>query len=168
MGVIDALKAGGWKPTPNEDGDFRPLKGTYLCNIVTLRPEQDEKNGNAKFYQFELKPQEVLEGDEFGEKMTFRRRVYVDGPKAEKNLGNLLDDLFTAGIELDTASDEAMEASFERAIGQTAYVRAWGWTPDKDVQGNAIPEADRKSFQQWVIQKSNVAEKKRQAGSHAF
>lgn len=168
MGIVDSLKASGWKPTANEDGEFKPLKGTYACSIMTLRPEKDEKNGNAKFYQLELKPVEVLEGDEFGEKFTFRKRVYVDGEKATKNLQDLLDDLFTAGIELDTASDEAMEASFEKAIGHTAYVRAWGWTPDKDIKGNVVPEADRKSRQMWVVQKAGVAEKKRSTNSHGF
>jgi hypothetical protein len=168
MGVVDSLKAGGWKPTANEDGEFKPLKGTYACAIITLRPEVDEKNGNAKYYQLELKPAEVLEGDEFGEKFTFRKRVYYDGEKAAKNVGDLLDDLFTAGVELDTTSDEAMEASFEKAIGQTAYVRAWGWKPTKDMKGNDIPEADQKARQMWVIQQASVAKKKRSSTSHGF
>lgn len=166
MGVVDALRAAGYKPTANEDGQFKPLKGTYAAHYAVLRPETDDKG--AKFYQIELKPDEVIDGDEFSEKFTFRKRVYLDGPKATENVKAMLDDLFTCGVELDLSSDEAMEADFEKAIGVTAYVRAWGWTPEKDAKGNALPESERRSIQQFVIQQKSAADKKRSATSHKF
>ena len=168
MGLTDNLRAKGFKPEANVDGEFKPLKGTYACEITVLRPEVDEKNNGAKYYQVEYKPKAVLEGDPFGDKFSFRKRVYVDGDKAEDNLQAMLDDLFTCGIELDMSSDDAMEASFTLAIGKTAYIRAWGWTPDKDRTGNAIPESDRKAFQQFVVQKQAVAEKRRNSTALPF
>lgn len=158
MSLTGNLKAAGFKLQANTDGEFVPLKGTYECLIEVLRPEIDKKNNNAKFYQLELRPVTVLEGDPFGEKFTFRKRYYVDGDKAAKNFEKLVNDLFTAGLEFDMSSDEAFEAEFTKAIGQKMFVRSWGWTPDgKDT-----------AVQQMSVLKEKVAEKKRGAGSLNF
>lgn len=158
MGLVDQLKSAGFKPEANTDGEFKPLKGTYKASVVALRPEKDTKNKDAKFYLLELKPQEALEGDAFGDKMTFRKRYYMDGDKAADNLKDMLNALFTAGIELDTASDEALEASFEKAINKTVYLRAWGWKPDgKD-----------STYQMFSIIKEKVAEKKKSTAALPF
>lgn len=157
MGLVDNLKAQGFKLEANEDGMFKPLVGTYECVIVALRPEIDTKNGNAKFYQMELKPSIVLEGDAVGDKFSFKKRYYVDGDKAEANLKKLLKDLFTCGLELDMSSDSAFEADFEKAIGVKAYVRAWAWTPE-----------GKDPMQSFVIQQPKVAEKKKKSEALPF
>lgn len=156
--LTDQLKALGFKPEANTDGEFKPLVGTYAATIQTLRSEIDTKNDNAKFYQLEIKPNEVIEGETFGEKFLFKRRYYVDGDKAAENLKKLINDMFTAGVELDTSSDAALEASFEKAIGAACYVRSWGWTP-KDKTSPT---------QMFVIQKAAVAEKKRATSTSAI
>jgi len=158
MSLVEKLKAAGFKPAANTDGEFVPLKGTYECNIVVLRPDIDKNNGNAKFYQLELKPIAAIEGDPFGEKFTFRKRYYVDGDKAEKNFEKLVNDLFTSGLEFDMTSDSAFEADFAKAIGAKMYVRSWGWTP----------EGKDSAVQQLSVIKAKVAEKKRTAGSLTF
>lgn len=158
MDILESLKAAGFKPESNTDGEFKALKGTYECTIQTLRPEVDTKNDNAKYYQFELKPSAVLEGDAFGDKFTFRRRIYMDGEKAAENLKKLLNDLFTCGLELNTSSIENMEADFVKAIGLKAYCRAWAWKP----------EGKDSEVQMFVIQKPGVAEKKRTKDSLTF
>jgi|GEM_PF-5193586 len=158
MSLIENLKAAGFKPEANTDGEFKPLKGTYKCQITTLRPEIDQKNNNAKYYQLELKPIEVLEGDPFGDKFAFKKRYYVDGDKAAENLKSLLNALFTAGIELDMSSDAALETDFVKAINQVAYVRSWGW----------LPEGKESPVQMFNILKEKVAEKKRSKDSLAF
>ena len=178
MGVVDSLKANGWKPTASDDGEFKPLVGTYGTSITVLRPEFDKKNNDAKYYQLETKPNELISGDEFGEKFAFRQRFYVDGEKASDSLKKMLNILFTAGVELDTSSDEAMEADFINAIGKPLYVRAWGWEQQLDSSGKMVSAkaasenpslvASTKSVQMWVAQKQTVAEKKRTASSHNF
>ncbi len=157
MGIVDSLVGAGWKPEENSDGEFKPLVGTYEVEVVTLRPEIDQKNSNAKYYQFELKPLSVLDGDAFGEKFSFRKRYYVDGDKAQENLKKLLNDLFTLGVTLDTTSDEAMEASFVKAIGVKGYVRSWGWTPE-----------GKSAVQMFVVQKPKVAQRKVKADTLPF
>jgi len=152
MGVVDSLKKDGWKPELNMDGEFKPLVGTYKAEIIALRPEIDTKNGNAKYYQLEVKPLEMIYGDTFGDKFTFRKRYYIDGEKGAANLQKMLNDLFTCGIELDTQSDEHMEADFEKAIGKTAFVRSWGWKKD-----------DGNTAQMFVIQQEKVALKKKKS-----
>lgn len=161
MSVLKALAEIGFKPTANEDGLFKALKGTYEANIITLRKEVDEKNGNANYYLLELKPITVIEGDTFGDRFTFKRRCYIDGEKAQENLKRLLNDLFTCGVELNTTSEEAMEADFGKAIGVKAYVRAWGWTR-KDKDGNDL------TSQMFVIQQEKVALKKKKGEAVPF
>lgn len=158
MSLTEKLKAAGFKPTANTDGEFQPLKGVYECNVTALRAEIDKNNNNAKYYFLELKPVAALEGDAFSDKFTFRKRYYVDGDKAAKNFEKLVNDLFTAGLEFDMSSDEAFEANFEKAIGMKIYVRSWGWTPDGKDQ----------AVQQMSILKEKVAEKKRSANSLTF
>lgn len=157
MGLTDNLKASGFKITPNEDGLFKPLVGTYEGTITVLRPDMDLKNGNAKYYQLEITPSAVIDGDEYGPKFTFKKRYYVEGEKADANFQKLVKDLFTCGLELDMSSDSAFEADFEKAIGVKAYVRAWAWTPEgKDPQ------------QSFVIQQAKVADKKRKETALPF
>lgn len=157
MSLVESLKAAGFKPEANTDGEFKALRGTYECSIVTLRSEVDAKNSNAKFYQLELKPTSALEGDTFGDKFHFKRRYYADGEKATENLKKLVNDMFTCGVTLDLASDSALEQSFSDAIGKTAFVRSWGWTPEgKDEQ------------QSFVIQKAGVAAKRKKAEAVPF
>ena len=150
MGLVDNLKTAGFKPNANDDGIFKPLKGTYECNIEVLRPDTDKNNNNAKYYQMELKPVVALDGDPFGDKFTFRKRYYVDGDKAIANFEKLVNDLFTCGLELNMETDEAFEADFPKAIGVKAYVRAWAWTPE-----------GKEPQQSFVIQQPKIAEKKR-------
>lgn len=158
MSLIENLKASGFKLEANTDGEFKPLKGTYKNIVHSLRPEIDQKNGNAKYYFLELKPSEVIEGDAFGERFTFKKRYYVDGDKAAENLKEMLNALFTAGIELDMSSDAAMEADFANVIGKPVYTRAWGW----------LPEGAEQPRQMFNVIKGKVAEKKRTATSLAF
>jgi len=158
MGLLDNLKNAGFKPEANTDGEFKPLVGSYECNITVLRPEVDKKNNNAKFYQLCLKPVVALEGDAFGDKFEFKKRYYVDGDKATENLQKLINDLFTAGIELDLSSDAAFEADFPKAIGAKAFVRSWGWKP----------EGKDQPTQMFVIQKEKVAAKKKNENSLTF
>lgn len=149
MGIVDALKQAGYKPTASSDGEWKPLVGRYKAGCVTLRPEHDDQG--AKYYQVEFKVSEVLDGDHagHGKYPEFKRRYYLDGEKGAKNLQNMLDLFFTCGVEFDMSSDEALEADFTKAIGVQAYIRAWEWKKD-----------DGTVAQSWVVQKESVAQKK--------
>ena len=66
-------------------------------------------------------------------------------------------------------TDEALEAGLINAIGKEAYVRAWGWTPDTARDGTPIPEAERRTLQQFKIkQKSEGRGRKPSATVPAF
>lgn len=152
MGVMDYLK--GFTPEINTDeSGFDVLEGTYLTNINRLSPEAGkDKQGNRDSakdcYSIEYQVEQVIKGNgNPGRKLW--KRYYKDN---EKDMKNLLNDLFTAGITLDTSSDEAgFEASFERAIGKKVYLRGWGWTPTKRQDGTAIPADEQKARQQFVV-----------------
>lgn len=157
MGIVDTLKQAGYKPTASSDGEWKPLVGRYKAECVTLRPESDD--AGAKYYQLEFKVSETLDGDHAGggKYPEFKRRYYLDGDKGAKNLQNMLDLFFTCGVEFDMSSDAALEADFGKAIGVTAFIRAWAWEKD-----------DGKTAQSWVVQKQAVAEKKGKSAKVPF
>lgn len=163
MSIAEKMKARGYKPEASTDGEFKPLVGTYLTELITMRKEVDEKNGNVEYYQVEYKPKEQLEGDMFGEKFTFRKRVYLpDGSgteeqnaNAEAKLEKLINDMFTiSGEDPDLSSDESLDAYLKSHVGKEAYVRSWGWKQDSG-----------KELQMFVVQKASVAEKRRSSES---
>ena len=174
MSLAEKLKAVGFKPEVSTEGEWQPYNGTYKCKITTLRAEHDDKN-NADFVQLEFDIQEVLAGDMKRESKypAFKKRYYLDfeNPtdkqvETAKTLANLI---FTAtGAELDFNSKSSFIASASPVVGGEAYLRAWGWTPDKDIKGQPIADEDKKSIQQFSVMKKSAAEKKRTADSVAF
>ena len=174
MGIADRLKEQGFKPESNVDGEWKPYNGTYRCLFKTLRADYDEKNQGA-YVQGEWDIEEVLTGDMKRDSKfpAFRRRYYFDfdNPSDDQleNAKDLANDVFTAtGKEIDLTDKLHFIASAEPIIGQEAYIRAWGFTFEKDKAGNVIPEDQRKQIQSFVVQKKAVAEKKRSADSIAF
>lgn len=152
MGVMDYLK--GFTPEINTDeSGFDVLEGTYLCNVNRLAPKAGkDRQGNLDpkrdAYEVEYQIKEVVKGNgNPGRKLW--KTYYKD---SEKDLRNLVNDMFTAGIGLNTSGTEAdFEASFEGAIGKSVYLRGWGWTPTKRQDGTAIPADEQKARQQFVI-----------------
>jgi len=152
----------------------QPYNGTYKCSIKTLRPEYDEKN-QGDFIQVEYDIEETLAGDMKRDSKypAFRKRYYIDweNPTQDhlENAKSLSNDVFTAsGQELDFSSKEVFQAQAAGLIGQSAYLRAWGWTPEKDIKGQPIADENKKTIQQFRVTKQSVAEKKRSAQSVAF
>lgn len=155
MGLMDSLKSAGFKFQANTDDEFEALVGQYRAVCTALRPEVSKDTGEKNRYYAEWTVQDTLDGT-FGNNRKFRKSYWLtnkDGSPNKDDITELLNDFYTCGVQLDTSSDEALEASFDQAIGSEAYIRGWGWTPEKDRQGNLIPEGERKTLQQFVIKK---------------
>ena len=174
MGIKEALEASGFRPEASTDGEWQPYNGTYRCSIKTLRPEFDEKN-KAHFVQAEYDIEEVLAGDMKRDSKfpAFKQRFYIDweNPTEDhlENAKNLSNQVFTAsGKELDWTDKPLFVETAKPLIGHTVYLRAWGWTPEKDSNGNPLPEDQKRTIQQFRVVKQTVAEKKRSASSVAF
>lgn len=143
MGMDDVLKA--YTPVENvDDSGFEILKGTYKTAVSKLLLESNKEYGDR--YQLELIVNEVVEGNGTpGRK--FWKRYKAD----DEGLKKLLNDLFTAGIEVPKASVEEFNNSLNVALDKDVTVRAWGWTPEKDVKGEEIPVDERVTRQQFKI-----------------
>ncbi len=154
MGVTDSLREAGYVPEVNQDQAFETLIGQYQCYCSVLRPETG-KDGRPDTWAAQWLIEKVLEGTHVDTDVApdKRRRFFKRYQKDADGLKKMLNDFFTMGVTLDQASDVALEASFTEAIGKTAFLRAWGWTPDKTVSGASIPEHERKAFQQFVIKR---------------
>jgi hypothetical protein len=166
MGLFDYL--GGYKPTVDESGGFDVLKGDYKVRIDSLRAEKNQQ-GEFDRYKIQVTIVEVIKGNgNTGRKLW--ATWYKDNDASMKKMAN---QLFTAGIDLDMSGDAAtfdqkFENSFENAIGKEATIQAYGWTPDKDMQGNPIAEADRVERQQWVFRGVKKGAKKTAKSSAPF
>lgn len=138
---------------PEENDAFDVLKGVYacVCNGITRGVN---KNSGADQFSAEYQIAEVLDGNgNAGRKLWSRYSL------DQKGLKKLVDDLFTAGVEFSRDSVEGLEASLDMAKGKTFYIRAWGWTPEKNQDGTEIPEAERRTIQQFVVMSEKRATK---------
>lgn len=132
MGVLDNLKAAGYKAKASQDGVWEPYNGVYKLEWVTCRKEVDAKNGNVEYIQAEWNIVETLAGtDKRPSKYAdFKKRYYIEGDKAADNMQKFLDDAFTYGVDMGNESDASLEGRFPEVIGKIGYGRAWAWTPD--------------------------------------
>ena len=149
--------------TPELNDGFEVLEGTY--RLVVKQEEKAEtgfvtgtfKNGDP-FERFQITADvtDVLTGTG-----NPGRRFWLRYNLDEKGLKKLVDDLFTANLleTVDRTSVETLKATVPNLAGKTFYYRAWAWTPDKDIQGNPIPEEQRVARQQGAV-KSEKALKK--------
>lgn len=160
MGLEDVLS--GYKPEENRDSEgFDILKGTYLCAVTKLALDKHEQYGDR--YQLELTVNEVQDGNgNPGRKFWKRYKKDEDGMK------KLLNDMFTAGIDLDKGSVDAFEGSFQNALDKDVLVRAWGWTPKKDRDNNDIPEDEQIEQQSFRIVNKKKAKTKKKTATTPF
>ena len=144
--------AWGFKPEKNEDrGGFEPFKGTYIARIDKLERKTgtSEKSGKAyDFYSITAQVASKVKGDEVGKRLLFGS--YNTDMKGAKKLG---DDLFTAGIEVNTASEEAFEGSFANAIDKLITVSTWKAKKMTKVGDSWKPVDPVEYVQKWSIPK---------------
>ena len=79
MGITDTLRAAGFKPEANTDGEWEVLKGQYKCEWVTLRKDKDATSG-AEYIQAEWMAKETIDGTfaKPSQYPHFRKRYYLD------------------------------------------------------------------------------------------
>jgi len=151
MGILDLI--GGYQPQPNADDSFEPLKGKYEIVVDKLEVGKN-REGEYDRYKMVLKVTKTLSGDK-GENRLFFKTYMKDNAERIKEM---LNDLFTMGVNFNTkvASDEEFEGQFAFAVGAKGYVNAYHFKPEKDMQGNVIPEGDRKPIQIAKVYKPDV------------
>ena len=134
----------------NDDAGFKPLKGAYECRVDRLEHVKgtSDKTGAYSFYSLSAEITAIVEGDK-GVGRYLKKTYQAD----EKGVKSLLNDMFTSGIELDRSGIETLDASLGSAKDKSLKIRAWVWTPEKDRQGNVIPEEQRKTYQQLKVVK---------------
>ena len=149
--ILKDLIDSGYKPELNKDDDFKPVTGKYVCRIDSAgRVQGESKRDGAPydFYTLSTQVVEVIEGDKATNRF-LKLRYNADAEGMKK----LLNDLFTAGIALETSSQDAFDAALAGLKDNTLNIRAWVWTPDKDRSGNPIAEENRVPYQQIRITK---------------
>jgi hypothetical protein len=142
----------GYTPEPTQDS-FDVLKGNYVCKVNSARFEDYAGDNQdfigVRFFRYEL---EVVDGDKRG------RRLWGSyNTSNDTALKKLYDNMFAVGMTFD--SEEELQGVAEKIAGTNGNgepkvlikVNAWGWTPETDMSGNAIPVDERKERQMHVI-----------------
>lgn len=150
--IIKSLNAEGFKPEENEDtSEFKPITGKYVCRIDSAGRVTGTSKTTGNPYDFRsvnIQVAEIIEGDKATNRfLKLRYNCDTDGTK------RLLNDLFTAGIEVKASSDIELDEFLKSLKDNTLNVRCWVWTPDKDRDGNPIAEENRVPYQQIKIVK---------------
>ena len=115
----------GFAPTVNDDssGSFKPIKGAYKARIDKLNRMVgvSERTGNDyDFYSLKMQVLETVDGERGNNR--FLDKIYSGDSKGRSKLAN---DLFTAGLEYSSESEEAFDASLEELKDKEVNVRAW-------------------------------------------
>lgn len=143
MGVNEWLA--GMKPQSVDTG-FDNLVGLYKATVKELSINEANEYVQAPHYKMVVEIVEVLDGN--GSPGRTLRRNYEK--TSEEDVKKLVNDLFTAGHELDRTNEFNFESSFQFAVGTPMYVRAWEFSPKDD--------PDRK-IQQWAVKEPKNVEK---------
>ncbi len=149
-----------------DDGDFKPLKGSYIARVAKLQHNigvSTRDNSPYDFYSINMQITDTIDGQKGNNRYLNKRyQNTVEGVK------KLMNDLFTAGIEFERGSREAFDLSMVNAIDKQVRLRAWTWTPEKTVGGQPIAEEDRVPIQQMKIVKDFKKTGKKATGEAPF
>lgn len=157
--ILQSLHQAGFTPEVIEDDTgFAPINGRYIARIDSAGRVGGTSPRTGKEYDFrtiKLQVVEVVDGDKATNR--FLDIVYrID----EVGMKKLLNDLYTAGIELKATNDAELDEELPLLTDKTMNIRCWAWTPPNDKQGNLIPEEERKTYQQVKVVKEFKNKKK--------
>lgn len=134
-----------YQPQKIED-DFEIMKANFNCAVEYSRIEKYDG------------PIDDLKGKEFlnyclivlnHPKYTGRKLWKKVNLSNSDQLKKLADTFFTVGLEFNDRL--SLESANEKFATMTVKVRAWGWTPDKDINGNEIDEGKREARQMFQV-----------------
>lgn len=156
MSLVDALKQAGFKPEKSTDGEFQPLEGIYKTQFVKAEEVKSQKDWSNQL-RVEFKISETLSGKSSSSKYSeFKKYLALEGDESadkKKGVAWLINALFTAGVEVNAETDEALLQNIQSALGTDVYVKAWGWKP----------EDGEKAYQQFSVLKEAIALKQAKA-----
>jgi len=137
----DWLDVSNYKPEEVlDDRDFKPISGAYECRIDRFeRVKGTQDSGETyDFYSLSLQVVKTLEGDKGNGR--FLKKTYRGDNDGIKKM---LNDMFTAKIDLDRSSQEALDISLASVKDKIVKVRARAWKPERTFDGEIIPEGER-------------------------
>ena len=157
--ILKTLMEAGFQPeVVKDETDFQPITGKYICRIDSAGrvTGKSERTGNEyDFYSVSLQVAEIVDGDK-----ATNRFLKINYNKDADGVKKMLNDLFTAGISLGVSSDKELDEALPMIKDKTMNIRCWVWTPEKDKNGNPIPEENRKAYQQTRVVKEFKGKKK--------
>lgn len=116
------------KPEANSDFSKKDFIGDAIAKINVIKKYSKENETEERaLVEFEVtRAIPDAKGREttvrYGDKIT---KYYRENGGKKSNFSAFFNDMFTAGIDIDTSTEEAMELSFTDAVNKLAYLRCW-------------------------------------------
>jgi len=166
MGLFDAIKAKGFVPQANTDGQFKPYDGDYLCEWKVLRKES--RNDGTSYWlaewdiiqAFDGMPRRESQYNAFRQFYSFDLSSDGTDERQTKALVQLMKDAFTVGVELNAYDDEALANSACELIGKQTYIHAYPKKSWKLSDGEWVENTEKGMKQGISVRLLSVAEKK--------
>lgn len=129
--IFKQLQESGFEPEIQEDdSDFKPVKGKYVCRIDSAGRMTGTSKKDGKPYDFrtiKIQVAEIIDGDKATNRfLQLNYTADIDGMK------RLLNDLFTAGIDVKVESEIELDELLLTLKDKTMNVRAWVWKDRKN------------------------------------
>lgn len=178
MGLVDDLKAIGFKASVSTEGEWQPYDGYYKVAMTAFEVKDTKKDGTPckKYALAEFKIEQTLVGKSPKEGATrneFSKFIALEGEQAmdkKKGLPLIINAIFTAdGSDVIGKTDEETFANIQNKIGLSFFVHAfhgktWKMTGE-DASGKKLFEEDKEAApkQDFSFVKEAVAMKKAEA-----
>lgn len=150
--ILADLITQGYRPEENKEMGFEPVNGKYVCRIDSIGRVSGTSQRTGQpydFYSCKAQVVEVVDGDK-----ATNRFLQISYNNDGDGVKKMLNDLFTAGIEVGVKTQDELDAALAGLTDRTMNIRAWVWTPEKDREGNPIAEEDRIPRQQVRVVKT--------------
>lgn len=169
MSMSEAFASANFKPEKNTGK--RILVGTYKAALVEVAAMEDKGYGPSIMAKFKVA--ETLEGQDSNSQYPEFTDYYNTSPEkitSKRNgLAKLINGLYSAGIDVDTSSDDKIMESLDNAKGAEVYISAYSKKPMHQVDGEweVNEDADPKQAFTFITEKAAVAKAKKAEGSAA-
>lgn len=162
MSITGALAAAGYKPEKSTVGDKPILKGVYKAMLVEIKKNEPNQYGHSLSASFKV-TEKFAGMDSRSQFAEFRGFFAIDEENvnsAKKGLKKLLNGLFSAGIAVNTSSDEALMESLQSLVGTAeVYITAYKKKAMKQVDGQWVENEEADAKQDFAFLTAKNAEK---------
>lgn len=168
MGLVDNLKAAGFKAEKSTIGDKLIYEGVYKASLFDVKQAEDKGYGTSIYAAFKI--QETLAGTNSNSQYPEFKDYFSTAPdkiaSKRKGLAKLINGLFSVGVEINTTDDASLLADLEARKGTVVFIKGYKQEPrrknEATGQWEENPDGDVKQGFTFMTEKNALKEVKKQ------